>query len=443
MASRDPFRRQRSARYGPRVVELASYLYRALCLLGLAIAPRLMSPDPGTPKNAAIALFVPFFAFLALLVGAVTLKRRIESREARIAAGLVWVSVAAAIGLAIVFSGPRAPLALGGKFLAIVVWPTLAALAATLAGAFLGSNFKHKRTAAAALVIAGGLYVQGDAYKNMGDVAFMWKTTLDREPANEAAFLKVTRSLFEQGKIDEVNKRTAACLRVDPSACACLVAKVKVAQRRQDPEKAMTAGADAAKACPNVTAARAANAEALAMGGKLDDAMAEAEEALTLEDDPPRAHEAKATVLLTMGKVTEAEEELNKSAAAGGGHNTKLMIAQMQIEAGNLDAAENVLKALKTEAPEDANVQYDLALIADKRDKYNDARNGYLATLKLDPTYKQARYNLALLTFRRGVTEEAKNHARKFAAMAPKDPQVKPLMRMIFGTDSPPPPDKP
>lgn len=416
-------------------------------LLGLAIAPRLFSPDPATPKNVAIALFVPLLLLGGLLAGAHYLKRHFATREATAAAALIWVSVAVALGLALYFSGPRAPLARGAAPLALVVWPALAAVAATLAGEYLGSSFKHKRTAAAALVLSGGLFVHGDAHKKMGDTDFMWKTALDREPENEAAFERVSRSLLAQGKLDEVTKRAGACLRASPSACPCLVAKVVVAQKKRDPEKAVQAAADAVRACPNITAARAANAEALALAGKFDEALAEADEAITLADDLPRAHAARASVLLSAGRLKEAEEEAQKASSAGNSHEAKLVTVRLAIDAGNLDGAETMLKAMQAADPPDAHVLYNLALIADKRNRYNDARNGYLGALKLDPMYRQARYNLALLTHRRGVTEEAKNHAKKFADMAPNDPLTGPLLQTIFGgqpaQQAPPPPPSP
>lgn len=418
------------------MVDLASYLYRALCLLGLAIAPRLMSPDPGVPKNVAIALFLPLIALGAVLYGAYALRKHNDAIEARAAAALVWVSVAAAIAGSIYFSGPRAPLARGAAPIALFVWPALAALAATLAGRYLGSSFKHKRTAATALVLAGGLFVHGDAAKNMGDAAFMWRTALDRDPANEAAFAQVSRALVAQGKLDEASKRAAACLRLDPTACACLVTKATIAHKKAEVDKALTYAGDAAKACPNVTAARAANAEALAAAGKLDDATAEADEALTMTDDPARAHAAKAAVLLALGKIPEAQAEIAKAQEGGGSRESRLLLVQMAIDANDLDKAEALVKALQSESPQDADSLYYGALVADRRNKYNDARNGYLAALKADPSYRNARYALALLTYRRGVIEESKNHAKKFADMAPNDPRTGPLMQMIFSTGS-------
>ncbi len=426
------------------MVDLANYLYRAFFLLGLAIAPRVLSPDPATPRNLAVALLVPICALGGVLAAAYVLKKRLDSREARIAAALLWVSVAAALGAAIYFSGPRAPLARGAAPLALVVWPTLGAVAAALAGSFLVSSFKHKRTAAAALVIAGGYFVHADGAKNMGNAAHMWNIALGKEPDNEAAFENVTRTMLAQGKLDDVVKRANACLRVAPTACACLVTKATALQRKRETDKlaadkALQAAADAAKACPNLTAARAVHAESLAMAGRLDEAYAEADEALAQGDDPARAHTAKASVLIAAGKMKEAEAEAQKAVEAGGGRDAKLLIASLAISGGNLDAAEAALKVMLAERPQDADVQYNLALIADKRSKYNEARNGYLATLKLDPTYKAARYNLALLTFRRGVTDEAKNHAKKYAEMAPNDPAAATLLNTIFGTSQPKP----
>lgn len=419
------------ARYGPRVIVLASYLYRALYLLGLAIAPRMLSPDPATPKSVAIALLVPVLGLGGLLAGAYVFKKRLDSREASIAAGLVWISVAAALGASIYFTGPEAPLARGAAPLAIVVWPTLAVTAAALAGSYLGSNWKQKRSAAAALVLAGGLFVHGDARSKLGDRAFMWKTALDRDPTNEVAFDQVVRQLVSQGKLGDAGKRADACLKASPASCTCLVARLTLAQRRRDTSKAVEAGAEAAKICPGVTAVRAANAEALAAAGKLDEALAEADAAVALTDDPGRAHAARAVVLRQAGKTAEADEEAKKATEAAGGRDSAMVIASMKIAAGDLDGAEALLRPLLAANAQDADVAYDLALIADKRGKYNDARNGYLAALKINPTYKEARYNLAMLTWRRGVVEEAKNHARKYAEIAPGDPAAATLLEMV------------
>lgn len=420
-----------SARYGPRVVVLASYLYRALSLLGLAIAPRLFSPDPATPGSTTLALLVACLGLGATLAFALALKKRLDSREARIASALIWVSVAAAIGLALHFTGEQAPLARGAFPLALVVWPALAATAAALAGGYLGSNWKHKRTAAAAGVIAAGLFIHGDANSKWGDRAAMWRAALERDAGHEAAFHEVSQQLLRQGKLTEASKRADACLRERPVACACLIVRVAVASRRRDTAKSVDAGADAARLCPQSTAARAAYAEVLAASGKLEDALAQADAAVTLGDDPARAHAARALVLHRAGKAAEAAEEMQKAEASGPKRDAALAIAALRVSAGDLDSAQSLLRPLVAADASDVDAVYNLALVADKRGQYNDARNGYLAALKINPSYREARYNLAVLTWHRGVVEEARNHARKYAEIAPNDPAAAQLLEMV------------
>jgi len=70
--------------------------------------------------------------------------------------------------------------------------------------------------------------------------------------------------------------------------------------------------------------------------------------------------------------------------------------------------------------------------VADRRNNYNAARQGYLATLRVDPCYASARYNLAHLTWKAGINEEAIHHARKFAeTAAPGDPMLQQLSAMM------------
>lgn len=413
------------------MVDLASYLFRAMYLLGLAIAPRLLSPDPYPPRSAPLTLLLSLAVLGALLWGARELKRRFDSLEARIAAGLVWVAVAASLAASIYWAGPRAPLAQGAAPLAAVVWPALAAVAAAVAGRYLGSNWKHKRSGATAAVLAAGIFIHADAAKNMGDVPHMWSVALTHDPANETAFERVTSALLSQGKLDEVSKRAAACLRESPGSCKCLVTRVQVAQKKRDPLKAVEAGATAAEMCPTLTAARAANAEALAMAGRMEDALKEADEAIVL-DDEARGRGAKASILMAMGRTKEAEEEAAKAGSApGGSREAGLLVVSLAINNGDLDAAEKTLKELQAKNPQDTDVLYNLALVADKRGKYNEARNGYLAALRIDPRYKAARYNLAVLTYRRGVVDEARNHARKYAEIDPGDPSAAALLKMV------------
>ena len=71
--------------------------------------------------------------------------------------------------------------------------------------------------------------------------------------------------------------------------------------------------------------------------------------------------------------------------------------------------------------------------MADRKNDFNKAREGYLAALRADPRMGDARYNLALLTLRHGAVDEARHHAGKLAEIAPADPRNAGLARILAG----------
>ena len=85
----------------------------------------------------------------------------------------------------------------------------------------------------------------------------------------------------------------------------------------------------------------------------------------------------------------------------------------------------------------DADVAYDIALVADKRGDYNAARQGYLSVLRIDPDHANARYNVALLCQRKGVQDEAKHHARRFGEAHPDDARGKALLATVGEAPAP------
>ena len=58
---------------------------------------------------------------------------------------------------------------------------------------------------------------------------------------------------------------------------------------------------------------------------------------------------------------------------------------------------------------------------------------GYLAALKTDPKQADARYNLAVLCFDRGIHEEARHHAARFRSSFADDPRGPALEHMVGG----------
>ena len=98
---------------------------------------------------------------------------------------------------------------------------------------------------------------------------------------------------------------------------------------------------------------------------------------------------------------------------------------------GDLDTAAEALRPVVAADPADADAQYDLALIAERKGDYNRARQGYLAALLADPRYANARINLVFLTLKHGSVDEARHHAERYAATFPGDPTGASLAQVV------------
>lgn len=134
------------------------------------------------------------------------------------------------------------------------------------------------------------------------------------------------------------------------------------------------------------------------------------------------------------GDLASARIEAEAAAAAGGGRDAKLQVAKLAILERRYADAQTVLEPLVQANADDAAAQYDLALVRQHQGDYNRARNGYLATLRADGRYADARYNLAVLCLDHGFTDEAKHHVEKFRSAFPEDARGPELERRIGGT---------
>lgn len=133
-------------------------------------------------------------------------------------------------------------------------------------------------------------------------------------------------------------------------------------------------------------------------------------------------HYLKALELEAAGRYVEAKIEVDQALTHGAGRDAHILAAKLAVLRDDLPAASDLLAKYAGDT-NDALVQYNLGLIAQRRNEYNKARNAYLAAAKADPTLSAARFNLAILTWDAGVHEEARHHARKFLEMAPADPR--------------------
>jgi tetratricopeptide (TPR) repeat protein len=331
---------------------LGDVVYRAACLVALAIAPPFLDPEPGLPAQLALSAAVSAVLLAAAAYGALRLRAAHPGRGGLAAAALIVVALIAAVACAAVFRGARAPLGRGLLFVAVPLWGGLAVAAGAVAGRRVGAR---ARLAASMVVAVAGIALVGGA-----------------------------------------------------------------AMRARSAD------------------ARAALAMDLALHGDGAQAEKAAREALADDERSGRLHYALALALDRQGREAEALVEAQRAVDLGVGRDAALLVGAIAIAQGDLDRARRALDPFggdRTDAP----VQYDRALIADRTNDYNKAREGYLTALHADPTFANARYNLVVLTLRRGVVEEAKHHAKKFAEAFPQDPRNADLQRLIAAAPAPAP----
>jgi Flp pilus assembly protein TadD len=401
-------------------------LARAGHLLALVLVPQLPSPEPlGDATTAGILLGV-LAVFLPPAV-AIWMARSYGSFESKVAVG-AWILASCALLYGA--SGPmtHVPLLASYYTTAPFVWIALAMTAATLAGQHLGSTFRNKKMGAGLIVIAVGVFIYRDARKLVASPTEQWLDVLAREPADAHAWAEVRPALASDA--EKFERAVAACLERRPHACHCRVERASSRLVVRDPMGALQELGKAACA-PDDTRALRVHARAAALGLPAGDAEKLVDAAIAAHPDDPNLLGARAIVLDRMGRAPEALPIAQQAVDAGAGFDTKLLLGSLQIKAGNLDAAETVLHGLSVEHPENADITYNLALIADRKGKYNEAREGYLKTLRLRADYADARLNLVYLTKRGGFLDEAKSHARRFHEAFPSDPRGKELSALV------------
>ena len=405
----------------PNVSLLVETITRAAHVFALALAPPFFAPEPA-PGSIAGA-FVAALALAAVVVGAVRLVARVRTPEARFAGAALVLSVVLALVVGLYFRGPRAPLGRGVFFVAFPLWAGLATCAALMAP-------QQNRRLAATGVVVLAFVLFGAAAEWLASTPQMWWHTVlrdgDARRALDVMIEPQERARDHAAALAVVER----CLTLKPSSCACASRRVFIVLHLRDMPRALETAQTAADQCPQNPFSQAALAAALAANGEGKRAEEVARVALVDAADPLLEY-ALAVALDQQGHTQEALVAARRAFEAGAGRDAAVLLGALLIRENDLDGAEKVLASITREAPNDAEALFDLGIVADKKNDYNRARERYLAALRADPSLTAARRNLALLTFRFGIVEEARHHARKLVEATPGDTRSVELLRRI------------
>ena len=147
---------------------------------------------------------------------------------------------------------------------------------------------------------------------------------------------------------------------------------------------------------PSVASIRLDLGIALAEAGRHADALVEFETAAGIEPDSSRAHYNRGRALNDLGKTAASREALSRAIGLNARFVPALqLMASIEREAGNLQAATELLLAAVAEGDENPELHHDLANALNDAGMTDEAISRWETVLSLDPQHREALYNLA------------------------------------------------
>jgi Tfp pilus assembly protein PilF len=404
--------------------------WRVLILLAAAIAPRLAPVEAVSAQSAAIAC-LRLALVIAVYAVATFAIRKSTPRYPGVAALTTLALLGAPIASAY-FSGDRGPLARGVWLLGPLVWAALAAIAAgPITDQIASQASRRMRAVAGVTVIAIGMasLVAGGA--RFASANAMWQSALDTDPGNESASLVLASVAKDAQKPVAALDLLLGCARVHPESCACAEGAASYAidlGRYPDARRVL----DASDACQRTPRRMSIDAESLVgTPGAMAEGIREAARVLERNPDEPHALFARAWGTVLEGRPVDALPDAQRAVALGRGVPAELLYGLILFQDDDFAGADVQFVHVLTEDPASVQATYDHALVADRQQRYHDAREGYLHTLALDATNAEARYNLVVLTHAHGATLEAQHDVDEFAAKHPNDARLITLRQIL------------
>jgi tetratricopeptide (TPR) repeat protein len=302
---------------------------------------------------------------------------------------------------------------------------------------------------AVALVVAAAWIDSGRAWV-WGDKVRLWDDVLAKYPDSAIARNERGLQLLNSGRLDDAEQEFLAALRTLPSHAYTYLMLGMVYDKRGDVARAIEAYRSALAYRPRYVDARLRLGLAYQAAGRSDEALAEFDRAL--KDDPwaSPARVFSAEILERRGRVDEAMRELERvvpgdriyddaQVRLGGlllkqerwaearrlfqafaarkpeSSAAQYYIGMTHVREGRDDLAEAALRGAVTLDPRDGEAWRELAGLAVRHGRWNDARQWAERSLAIDQTHLGAHATAALASERLGDAAGAIRHYRVLA----------------------------
>jgi len=235
----------------------------------------------------------------------------------------------------------------------------------------------------------------------------------------ERPLARIERKVDDRHRRHQAQALRAQCKRKD---CACVESAAR-AGLDVDAGRDVLELLAAAKTC-ELSSLAGVRAEATVRAGSSAEGQRQASAVLKKNERDAQALTAEGLVAYQSGAWPLAVGALARALSEGAGDGTRALLGLACYHQGDLPGARTAFQDMLASEPEDLEATYNLALVAQKQDRYGEARRLYLTVLRAQPKNLQARYNLALLAHSIGADQEAQHHAAQLEKAAPGEPML-------------------
>jgi tetratricopeptide (TPR) repeat protein len=221
------------------------------------------------------------------------------------------------------------------------------------------------------------------------------------------------------------------------SACECAVVAGRHGLDIDAFTEVLAVLAVASQSCPASDAAAAIHAEAVARMGDSDRGKSEATQVLAKDPHNPFGLYALSLIAYRSSALADALNQARRAVDAGRGATAHLLAGLVAYAQNDLELSNKEFRAMLDTEPDDLDALFNLALVAQRQNRYTEARELYLKVATLDPTHKNSRYNLAIMAHAIGANDEANHHLTKFEAIAPGDERLPKLKALLASPSDP------
>jgi tetratricopeptide (TPR) repeat protein len=163
----------------------------------------------------------------------------------------------------------------------------------------------------------------------------------------------------------------------------------------------------------------------LSIEGAKDQADIAFDRVLALRPHSPSVYLAKATLERNEGNTEDARKFVEKAITIRNNYTDAVfLLAQMQLEAGELEKVFNSLQAVTLFDPENYVAYFQLGVLHYGEGNFRDAKEAFLRALEINPLYANAHYFLGLTYWREGNFRDALQEMKEVLSTNPQNKDV-------------------